>query len=381
MSLVTRIVHGVRALFNRDATNRDLDEEVRHFLDASVADHIAKGMSPRDAERAARAALGSVAAVQEPARSHGWDVTVETVLQDVRYAARYLAKSPGFTLAATASLALGIGANTAIFSMVNATLIKRLPVERSQELVTVSAPTGAGVFSYPALDGMRRESGSVLSGLLGFGGIGVSMTEGEGIDLVSGVIVTGNYFQLLGVRPLRGRLLQPSDDVTPGAHPVAVISAAFWKRRFAEREEIVGLNVRLNGQPFTIVGVTPPGFIGTQSGSVRDIWVPMMMQAWMRPPRAGYSGEMNPDLLRVRTNTWIFAIGRLKPGTSTRQAEDALTSVARAMGDWTSPRDSMPRITVARLDDGPPGQRDQLRSVATLLTAVVMTVLSLPVPT
>jgi hypothetical protein len=139
------------------------------------------------------------------------------------------------------------------------------------------------------------------------------LTEGDGIDLVGGAIVTGNYFQLLGVRPARGRLLQPSDDVTPGAHPVAVISEALWNRRFGAREDIVGLDVRLNGQPYSIVGVVPAGFIGTQSATVRDLFVPMMMQAWMRPPRARYSGEMDPDLLRDRNNNWIFAVGRLVP--------------------------------------------------------------------
>jgi predicted permease len=375
MSFITRIGHGIRGLFNRDAVNQQLDDEVRHYLAEATSANIARGMTPVDAERAARSSLGSVAAVQEPARSHGWDVSLETVLQDVRYAARYLVKSPGFTLAATASLALGIGANTAIFSMINATLIKRIPVERSEELVAINSPSGSGVFSYPAFDDIRRQSSPVLSGMLGFGGITVGMTEGEGIDLVTGAIVTGNYFQVLGVRPLRGRLLQPGDDVTPGAHPVAVISASLWKRRFAEREDIAGLAVRLNGQPFTVIGVAPTGFFGTQMGNVRDVWVPMTMQAWMRPPRAGYSGEMNPDLLQVRTNAWVFAVGRMKPGIALRHAEDALTNVARAMGDWTSPADSLPRLSLARFDDGPPGQRDQLRSVAVLLAAVVITVL------
>jgi macrolide transport system ATP-binding/permease protein len=297
------------------------------------------------------------------------------VVQDLRYAVRYLVKAPGFTIAATLSLALGIGANSAIFSMVNATLLRRLPVERSSELVVVGSPSGSGVFSYPGFSDVRRGSTQVLSDMMGFGGIGVSLSEGEGVDLVSGVIVTGNYFQVLGVRPLRGRLLQPSDDVTPGAHPVAVISASLWRTRFGEREDIVGLPVRLNGQPYTIVGVAPAGFSGTQPGNVRDLFVPMMMQAWMRPPRARYSGEMDPDLLNVRTNSWVFGVGRLKPGASIAQAEAALTATVRAVGDWTSAQDSFPRVAVTRLDDGPPGQRDDIASAATLMSAVVLAVL------
>jgi predicted permease len=375
MSLFTRLLHGARSLVRRDAEHRELDEEVRFYLEQSIAAHVAAGMSPADAERTARSSLGSVSAAQEPARSHGWDVTVTTLVQDLRYAVRYLAKAPGFTLAATLSLGLGIGANSAIFSMVNATLLRPLPFERSAELVDVNSPSGSRVYSFPAFEDLRRGSAPVLSDMMGFGGISVSMAEGEGIDLVGGAIVTGNYFQVLGVRPLRGRLLQPADDVTPGAHPVAVISASLWRTRFGEREDIVGLPVRLNGQPYTIVGVAPPGFTGTQPGNVRDLFVPMKMQAWMRPPRSGYSGEMNPDLLQIRTNGWIFGVGRLKPGVSVQLAEAALTSTARAMGDWTSPSDSLPRVTVTRLVDGPPGQRADIASAATLLSAVVVAVL------
>ncbi|HEX6313265.1 MAG TPA: ABC transporter permease [Gemmatimonadaceae bacterium] len=375
MSVLTRLLHGTRSLFRRDAEHRELDDEVRHFLDQAIAEHVTRGMSPDEAARVARASLGSVAAVQEPARAHGWDVVLTNLAQDLQYAMRYLAKAPGFTLTATLSLALGIGANTAIFSMVNATLLRRLPVERSQELVAVASPSGSGVYSYPAFEDLRRGSTPVLSDMLGYGGIGVSLNEGNDTDLIQGMIVTGNYFQLLGVRPLRGRLLQPSDDVTPGAHPVAVISASLWRTRFGERGDIVGLPVRLNGQPYTIIGVAPAGFHGTQLGQASDLFVPMMMQGWMRPPRSGYSGEMDPDLLRVRSSAWISAVGRLNPGVSIAQAEGALTGTARAMGDWTSAADSLPRVTLTRLDDGPPGQREDIASAATLMSAIVGVVL------
>ncbi len=376
MSFTTRITAGLRALFNRKRVNRDLADEVQHFLTEAAAANRAKGMSPEEAERVARASIGNVASVQEPARGFGWDVALETFAQDVRYAIRHLAKVPGFTIAAACSLALGIGANTAIFSMVNATLIRRLPVARPEELVAVSSPSGSGVFSYPAFDDIRRANTS-FTGLTAFGGITVSFNEGESTDLISGVIATGNYFEMLGVKPARGRLLSPEDDRTPGAHPVAVISSALWKRRFGERSDIVGLDVRLNGQPFTIIGVTPAAFTGVQQGVTRDVYVPMMMQAWMRPPRAGYSGDMNPDLLRMRTNSWLFAVGRLKPGVSLEHATTALNVTVRAMDDWKS-RDAnaaAPSVRIARLDDGPPGQRAQLVSVARLLAAVVLALL------
>ena len=147
MSVLSRISAGVRALTGRANVNRDLEDEVRDFVERSAAANRAAGMTEEAAMRAALASMGSVAAVQAPARAFGWDVGVESLLQDLRYATRFLLKSPGFTLAAALSLAFGIGANTAIFSLVNATLIKRLPVANSSELVTVASPGNSGVYS------------------------------------------------------------------------------------------------------------------------------------------------------------------------------------------------------------------------------------------
>ena len=209
--------------------------------------------------------------------------------QDVRYAARNLRKEPAFTTAAVLTLALGIGANTAIFSLVNATLLQHLPVENRDRLVYVNRGAG-GVFAYPMYAHLR-DGTQMFDGLAAWGGINASFNESGTTELVSGVIVTGNFFDVLGVHAAQGRLLSIADDVTPGAHPVAVISHAFWRSRFAGRDDVVGREVRLNGHPFTIVGVTPEAFPGPQLGTMRNLYVPMMMQAIMRPPRARYSGE------------------------------------------------------------------------------------------
>lgn len=375
MSIFSRFTSGVVALFHRDRVNRELDDEVAHYLEQSINANIARGMTREAAERDARAQLGSTTAVKDPARTFGWDVAVENFVQDVRYALRYLAKSPGFTTAAALSLALGIGANTAIFSMVNAMLIRQLPVAHPEQLVSVNSPSPSGVYSYPAFEDLRR-SNRVFADLAAFGGITVSVSHDNTSDLISGIIATGNYFELLGVKPLRGRLLSPDDDRTPGAHPVAVISERMWKRQFHSRTDIVGLNVHINGQPFTIIGVTPAAFQGIQVGTVRDLFVPMMMQAWMRPPRGGYSGEMDPDLLKVRRNTWLFAVGRLNPDVSLEQATAATNTIIRSMSDWPVPPGApAPTVQLNRVDDGPPGQRAQLVSVARLLSAVVLAVL------
>ncbi len=206
--------------------------------------------------------------------------------QDLRYAARMLRKQPGFAAAVVVTLALGIGANTAIFSLVNATLLQRLPVAERERLVYVNRGTVGGVWPYPGYAALR-DGNHVFDQLAAFGGITASLNAGDAAELVSGVIVTGNFFDVLGLAPARGRLLSVADDVTPGAHPVAVIGYDFWKTRFAGQADVIGREIRLNGHLFTIVGIAPAGFPGPQLGSVRNLYVPMMMQAIMRPPRAG----------------------------------------------------------------------------------------------
>jgi predicted permease len=294
--------------------------------------------------------------------------------QDLVYAARMLRKAPGFAAAAILTLALGIGANAAIFSLVNATLLQRLPAQNRDRLAYVFNGDNLHVSSYPAYAALR-DGTRLLDGLLAWGGITASLNADGETDLVSGVIVTGNFFDLLGVDAAQGRLLAPGDDVTPGMHPIAVISHRLWQRRFAGRADIVGSQIRLNGGLFTIVGVTPPAFPGPQLGVYRDVYVPMMMQALMRPPRAGYSGDMNPDLLRNRNNGWLMSIGLLKPGVTREQAQAELSSLITAFARTGNPNARQARTTLVPLDAGDPAQRQQMRSVATLLGCVVGAVL------
>ena len=294
--------------------------------------------------------------------------------QDLLYAFRMLRKAPGFAAAAILTLALGIGANAAIFSLINATLLQRLPVQNRERLAYVFNDQGFNVSSYPAY-AFVRDGARQLDGLLAWGGITASLNADGETDLVSGVIVTGSFFELLGVTAERGRLLASSDDVTPGMHPVAVISHRLWQRRFAGRQDVVGSQVRLNGGLFTIVGVAPPEFPGPQLGVFRDVYVPMMMQALMRPPRAGFSGEMNPDLLRNRNNGWLFQAGLLKPGVTREQAQAELASLFTAFARNANPNARQARIVMIPLDTGDPLQRRQMRSVATLLVCVVGAVL------
>ncbi len=323
--------------------------------------------------RALRQAHVPPPAVEAPARLGA----LKDIGHDLRYAARMLRKQPGFTLAAVLTLALGIGANTAVFSLVNATLLQRLPVADRAHLFYIYRGNVGGVFSYPQFERLR-DYGRSFDGVAGWGGITASLNAGDAAELVSGVIVTGNFFDLLGIRPARGRLLSTSDDMTPGAHPVAVISYDFWQTRFAGQPDVIGREIRLNGHVFTIVGVAPAGFSGPQLGVVRHLYVPMMMQAIMRPPRAGYSGEQNPDLLKNPTNSWIFAVGRLRPDAKLGEARGELDA---AIAEFfrtrlkLRPGASPPRISMVPVDQGNAGQRQQIRSVALLLGGVVGAVL------
>jgi predicted permease len=290
--------------------------------------------------------------------------------QDVRYAARTLRRQPGFAAAVVLTLALGIGANTAVFSLVNATLFRRLPVTDADSLVYVNRGSNRGTFPYPMYAELR-DGNRMFKGLAAWSGFAASLNADATTDLVPGFIVTGNFFDVLGIRAGRGRLLSPSDDVTPGGHPVAVVSDEFWKTRFGRRPDIVGLNIRLNGQVFTIVGVTPAGFPGPQLGTVRHLYVPMMMQSLVRP-----SGRAPGDLLGDTSGaSWMFGVGRLKPDVTPQQARAELAVLATTFVQKADPAKQPEDITLVPIDQGDSTQRRQMQSVAFLLGGVVAVVL------
>ncbi len=300
---------------------------------------------------------------------------MDSIVKDLHYGIRSLLKRPGFTVIAVLTLALGIGANTAIFSVVNATLMRLPPVADPDRLVYVfNGPAGA-VFSYPDYAAMRDQN-NVFDGMVAWGGIAASLNSGDQTDQVSGAIVSGNFFDTIGVRAQLGRVITTEDDKTPAAHPVVVISQRLWQTRFAADPNVVGRQLLLNGNAFTVIGVLPAGFDGLQLGSVRDLYVPMMMQATMRPPRAGYSGEMNPDLLQVRGNRWLSSIGKLKPGVTREQAQASLALIAKQLEEAYPKTNRNRAVSIASLSEtDDPQSRRQLSSVARLLMAVVGIVL------
>jgi predicted permease len=332
-------------LWRRKKMEEELEKELRFHLEQHTADLIAQGIDPEEARRQARLALGSPEQVKEKCRDARGTRWLEDLLQDLRYGARTLLKRKGFTFVATLSLALGIGANTAIFSLLDALLLKPLPVKQPDQLVimNIATPSQPGrrysSFSYPIFRELR-EKNSVFSGMFARSGLQMSMSAGDQTERVQGEVVSGNFFSVLGVNPLLGRLLTESDDQTPGAHPIAVISFNFWQRRFGADPNIVGKTINLNSYPFTIIGVAPQGFHGVEVGVAPDVRIPMMMDGQVRP-------KPGAPIFEQRGNMWLGVMARLKTGVSIEQAQaDADTAfqiarepdVRRVTGETTDDR-------------------------------------------
>jgi predicted permease len=255
---------------------------------------------------------------------------MRTLWQDIRFAARMLAKRPGFTLVAVLTLALGIGANTAIFTVINAVMLRALPVPNPQQLVTIGDPSmvhswsigtpRTDIFSFPLYRELRDHN-EAFSSLLATSRLdNLQITIGTGPEPVSGRVVTGNYFDTLGVQALLGRIFTAEEDRKPASDPVAVISYGYWQRRFSGDPSVIGRTVRLQNYPFTIVGVAPPGFFGEVVGDRPDLWAPMMMQPQLMPGR-GFLESVNTASLLL--------MGRLKPGVTLEQARTNVNAVVK----------------------------------------------------
>ncbi len=307
----------------RRKQKEELDEEVRAHLDAAIRERMERGESPVQAEAAARREFGNAGLVQEIAREMwGWG-SLDRLTQDLRYALRMLRRAPGFTAVAVLTLALGIGANTAIFSAVNAVMFRPLPVEAPDELVDVHN-TGGGMFnsfSYPNYKDLRDQN-MVFSDLLAYRFAPVGLTH-EGVSQrVWCFMVSGNYFPALGLGARLGRLLTPEDDRAQGGHPLAVISYDSWQKRFGGRPDIVGQPIIVNGRSYSIVGVAPEGFQGTKAIAAPEIWFPLAMQTDIEP---------GMNLLVARGAPVFFVLGRLKPEVTRAQAQADLESIGEAL--------------------------------------------------
>lgn len=314
-SRLSRLTGGVRNLLRRQQADRDLDAELRDFLDARIDQKVRAGMARADAARAARLEIGSIESVKDRVRDVGWESAVESVWLDVRYAIRGLRKSPGFTVVAVLTLGLGIGATTAIFSLLDAVMLRFLPVKNPESLVLVGGP------HYPVFQAFRQHI-NLFEDLFATSGVtplDVEVQNGarERTDVS---LVSGGYFSTLGVQAVVGRTFTADDDRTPGAHPIAVASYGYWQRRFGRDASILNRPITINGTPISIVGVAPPGFFGEQVGSAPDLWIPLTMWGQVVPGR---------NLLQSPGTGWLRIIGRVRPNVPTSGVQPELTATFR----------------------------------------------------
>jgi predicted permease len=290
---------------------QELDAELHDYFQHVVDENVRAGMTSEAATRAARGKLGSAESVKDSVRDVGWESTIESVSQDVRYALRSLRKSPGFTATTTLTLALGIGATTAIFSLLDAVILKSLPVRNPEELVLVGGP------QYPVFQAFRQHTDIFIDLCATSGVTPLDLEVETGVRERAAVsLVSGSYFSTLGIQAARGRLFDVQDDRGMGEPPVAVASYGYWQRRLggdaADRDRVV----RITGTPVTIVGVAPPGFFGEQVGVAPDLWVPLTQWSQLVPGR---------NLLQSPGTGWLQLIGRIRPGVPTSGVHAKLT--------------------------------------------------------
>ena len=310
-----------RRLLRRSKCEEELEKELSFHLDQHTSDLVAQGHSPEEARRRARLALGGPEQVKEMCRDARGVRLLGDLWQDLRYGARSLVKSPGFSVIVILTLAIGIGANTAIFSVVNALLLRSLPYrepERLMKVLQTSANPGktpaTSLWSYMRFKALREQNESFES-VAAYAKRAFNLTGTDEPEHLQGEYVSGNYFSLLGVDAAAGRAFLPEEDETPGSHPVAVISHGLWQRRFGGDPQVVGQSIELDKHRLTIVGVLPKGFKG-QSGAA-DLWLPMMMAPTL----------LSPQLISQPYFYWAEVIARLKPDVTRPQAQAAMEAL------------------------------------------------------
>lgn len=321
MTLLRRFASVVRWLLRREKAEQALNDELQTFIDLSATEKMRHGIPPVEARRLAALELGGLDQVKERVRTNRHGALLDEVGGDLRYTFRTFGRNPAVTAVIVLTLALGIGANTAIFSLIDALLLRWLPVPNPQELVLLRLETPetkgfSDSFSYPATHALADQK-EIFASVAGFSGFPFNVGPPGSMNKVGAAVVTGAYFQTLGLNPVSGRLLLPEDDA-PGAPLVAVISYGYWERQFARNRAAVGEIILMNGVPVTIIGVSPPGFVGANVGSVADITIPAAAIAQISPESAGLLGK---------GNVWLRVMARLKDDVSIPQAQARLAAV------------------------------------------------------
>src|SRR5208282_2969775 len=314
----------LRSLFRRDAVESEADSELRFHFDQQVEKYLKSGLTREEAMRRARLEFGGHEQLKEEIRDARGVNLIETLFQDIRYGLRILGRTPVISCVAVLSLALGIGANTAIFSLIDSVMLRMLPVANPEELVQLrilnpQRPSGEGnpTFTNPLWEEVRNLQ-SVFSGVFAWSSTQFDLAQGGAVNEANGTYVSGDYFSTLGVRPVAGRLLSESDDQR-GCVGEAVLSYGFWQEHFGGAASAVGSAITLNNHKFEVIGVAAPGFYGVEVGSKFDVVIPICAAALFDGARSR---------LDQRSWGWLSVMGRVKPGISSAQLTARLNVIS-----------------------------------------------------
>ena len=327
--MLSDLRYRLRALYSRRAVDAEMDDELQFHLERQAEKYLQRGLPPEEAARRARLDLGGRQQVREEcreARGLGW---LEGLAQDLRYAARTLWQSPVFAAVAVLSLALGIGANTAIFSVLDALLLKPLPVRDPARLIALGQAEGDYNCTYALWEQIRSHQ-DVFSETFAYSSIEFDLASGGERQPAHGLYVSGNYFTALGIRARLGRTFIPADD-RRGGPPVAVLSYDFWQSRYGGASNVVGRAIRLDDRPFQIVGVAARGFFGMDVGDRFDVAIPVTAEALLSPDRIWMDEQFN---------WWLTVVGRLKPEVDFARAAARLNVLAPALYRTAVPDDT-----------------------------------------
>ncbi|MGB6691796.1 MAG: ABC transporter permease [Terracidiphilus sp.] len=331
--LFRSISSGFKSLFRPGKRNAEIEADIRSFFESAVEQKIQRGMNVDDAERAARAEIGSMEMVRHKVSAAGWESYVESLCRDAKYGFRQILRSPILSLVAILSLALGIGANTAIFTVIDDLLLKQLPVHDPNMLVSFGeavgsgavAPSSPGAYDIFPYDFYRRIAGNrdELEGICAFASfptmVSVRIGSGAGGPATQAIghLVSGSFFSVLGEQPLMGRVFNPDDTATEGRNAVAVISHRYWQENLSADPGVIGRSIAINGTSFIVIGVMPAAFYGVDLNEQSpDLWLPITMQPQVM---------MGPSLLKPDGLFWIHIMARRKPAVSLARAQSWAT--------------------------------------------------------
>ena len=378
MRLLSTLRSLAENVFHRRAVERDMDEELRSHIQHRAEDLERAGLSRAEAERSARLEFGGYEHYKEECRENLGVHLLETVIQDVRFSMRVLRKSPAFTAIAILTLALGIGANTAIFSLIDTVVLRFLPVQKPQELMEVlrlnprdKAPTSGFT---NALWEQFRDQQDIFSGVFAWDTEHFDLARGGAVHYATGLFTSGSYFPTLGIRPALGRLFTPADDQR-GCASRAVLSYGFWQEHYGGAQNVLGSIISLNNHPFEIIGVSAPGFHGMEVGSRFDVAIPIC---------ASDVFDARQKRLDTRDWWWLRMAGRLKPGVRPEQVDARLKVLSPGVWGGAVPPDWEPEwrenfrrrlLISAPAATGISELREQFERPLTILMAVVGLVL------